>query len=599
MGDGTVTGPRPDVSALLFPAYRRPLPRHRQRQPIGLVAGDEGLDDLRSQEGQVQELANVGAFEADGFGKGSDGGVLAQLEEILPPEGSGQGKEEDLVRHRRGGGPAIGRQDDLATAGPALELDREGDRVNLACGPGGGGRVPPTVLSDQQIDDGLHALAAEGQVEAVREDRGPLDDHPYQALLLPREEVVPDVVQNGQLLVDALGCGLLVRHGGELCVELSEPGLEFCPPPVETLQFPAHERGIGRLEGLRELLADRLHSCEFLDDLEASDLDLVPFLGLDPADRLDGLPHHLGRPEQRPQPVLYEILDDAGRDTADLAVLVGGARRSVAHVVPVLPAVPLGEGDGHGRTAVATPQDPFEQPGRRGPVHVAADFAGHRDGLLDLVPEGIQQVEDVKAKINQEISDRQAGDSALNSAKLDKAGGTISGDLAVQGKLTLDADDVADVAFDDWIAFTHWVQPCEGNSGAWENLGFAWKSVTDALGKTLYVPIRGIIGAELVSVDVGLHNVGAVSTNGILGFSTSDLANFIGGSIDFGEVTIGVNGSESVIRNVVLVDPQPPHQDLPFAFDLARPLWLRLKTGGSNILFTGARLNYRRKRVAV
>jgi hypothetical protein len=213
--------------------------------------------------------------------------------------------------------------------------------------------------------------------------------------------------------------------------------------------------------------------------------------------------------------------------------------------------------------------------------------------------EGIQQVEDVKAKINQEISDRQAGDSALNSAKLDKAGGTISGDLEVQGKLTLDADDVADVAFDDWVSFVHWVQGCEGNSGAWENLGFAWKSVTDALGKTLYVPIRGIIGAELVSVDVGLYNVGAVSTNVILGFSTSDLANFIGGAVDFGEVTIGVNGGDSVVRNMVLVDPEEPGDPLPFAFDAARPLWLRIKTGGANILFTGARLNYRRKRVAV
>jgi hypothetical protein len=30
-----------------------------------------------------------------------------------------------------------------------------------------------------------------------------------------------------------------------------------------------------------------------------------------------------------------------------------------------------------------------------------------------------------------------------------------------------------------------------------------------------------------------------------------------------------------------------------------RPLWLRVKTGGAGILFTGARLNYQRKRMAV
>jgi len=145
----------------------------------------------------------------------------------------------------------------------------------------------------------------------------------------------------------------------------------------------------------------------------------------------------------------------------------------------------------------------------------------------------------------------------------------------------------------------HWVQPCEGNSGAWENLGFAWKSVDDALGKTLYVPIRGIIGAELVSVDVGLCNIGAVSLNVTLGFSTAELTNFIGGSLDFGEVTAAVNGGASVVTNVVLVDPQPPHPETPWAFDSSRPIWLRVKTGGAGILFTGARLNYRRKRVAV
>jgi hypothetical protein len=217
--------------------------------------------------------------------------------------------------------------------------------------------------------------------------------------------------------------------------------------------------------------------------------------------------------------------------------------------------------------------------------------------ILLLGAQGVQQVEDVKTMLNEEKAARQAGDSALNTAKLDKAGGTITGDLEVQGKLTLDADGAEDVAFDEPISLVHWVQACEGNSGAWENLGFAWKSVDDAHGKTLYVPIRGIIGAEIVSVDVGLCNIGAVSLNVILGFSTTLLTDFIGGSIDFGEVTVAVNGGQSVIRNLVLVNPPPPHEDLPFAFDLSRPLWL--KTGGTNILFTGARLNYRRKQVVV
>ena len=217
--------------------------------------------------------------------------------------------------------------------------------------------------------------------------------------------------------------------------------------------------------------------------------------------------------------------------------------------------------------------------------------------VLQCDADGIEQVEDVKAMLNQEKVDRQAGDSALNSAKLDKAGGTISGDLEVQGKLTLDADDVADMKFDDHFSFVRWAQPSEGNSQGWDNLGYTWKSA-DGLA-TLFVPIHAIVGAELVSVDVGLYNVGAVSTNVILGFSTSDLANFIGGSIDFGEVTVGVDGGASVVRNLILVDPAPPHDPVPFSFDLSRPIWLRVKTGGANIVFTGARLNYRRKRLAV
>jgi hypothetical protein len=123
--------------------------------------------------------------------------------------------------------------------------------------------------------------------------------------------------------------------------------------------------------------------------------------------------------------------------------------------------------------------------------------------------------------------------------------------------------------------------------------------VDEALGKTLYVPIRGIIGAELVSVDVGLCNIGAVALNVILGCSTTVLTNFLGGSIDFGEVTVAVNGGESVVTNVPLVDPQPPHSLLPFLFDIEGPNWLRVRTGGAGVLFTWARLNYKRKRLAV
>ncbi|GEM_PF-3195285 len=184
---------------------------------------------------------------------------------------------------------------------------------------------------------------------------------------------------------------------------------------------------------------------------------------------------------------------------------------------------------------------------------------------------------------------------ALDEAKLDKTGGTISGDLVLQGKVTFSAAHAADVAFDDWVEFTRWIQPCEANSKDWDNLGFAWKSVSDPLGTTLYVPIHGIVGTELVSVFVGLYNVGALSLNVTLGFSTSDLADFIGASVDFGEVTIGIDGSESLVHELLLVDPVAPHEEMPFAFDQSRPLWLRVKTGGAGVMFTGARCRMRRK----
>ena len=204
----------------------------------------------------------------------------------------------------------------------------------------------------------------------------------------------------------------------------------------------------------------------------------------------------------------------------------------------------------------------------------------------------------MKAKVNQEISDRQAGDSALNTAKLDKAGGTIAGDLEVQGKLTLDADDVADVAFDSWIFFTRWVQPSSGNSAGWDNLGYAWKSA-DGL-STLYVPIHAIVGAELVSVDVGVTSAATGALSVYFGFTTADYAaSIVTGRVDFGDVMIEVAAGETRVTNVPLVDPEEPHDPRPWPFDETNTIWLRIKAQDAHILFAGAKLNYRRKRVVV
>jgi len=62
---------------------------------------------------------------------------------------------------------------------------------------------------------------------------------------------------------------------------------------------------------------------------------------------------------------------------------------------------------------------------------------------------------------------------------------------------------------------------------------------------------------------------------------------------------IEVAAGETVVTNVPLLDPEEPHDPLPLAFDGNRTLWLRIKAQDIHVLFTGAKLDYRRKRVLV
>ena len=56
----------------------------------------------------------------------------------------------------------------------------------------------------------------------------------------------------------------------------------------------------------------------------------------------------------------------------------------------------------------------------------------------------------------------------LNDRAL-KSGDTFSGDVTFQGKVTLDADDAEDVAFDDYVYFRRMVPPCAAPSdGGWD-----------------------------------------------------------------------------------------------------------------------------------
>jgi len=196
--------------------------------------------------------------------------------------------------------------------------------------------------------------------------------------------------------------------------------------------------------------------------------------------------------------------------------------------------------------------------------------------VLEYDADGILQVQSVQANLDQEVSDREAADNALDNTKLDKAGGTISGDLILEGKLTLDANDVADIAFDDWVEFTRWVQPCQGNSSGWDNLGYTWKSA-DGLA-TLYVPIHAIVGAELVSVDIGVTSAATGALNVYFGFTTADFSDsIVSGRVEFGDIMVEVAAGETRVTNVPLLDPDAPHDPRPFPFDSTHTLWLRIK----------------------
>ena len=69
--------------------------------------------------------------------------------------------------------------------------------------------------------------------------------------------------------------------------------------------------------------------------------------------------------------------------------------------------------------------------------------------------------------------------------------------------------------------------------------------------------------------------------------------------LELNDLGVAFEGGKISIGDNILACHPEPHGELPFAFDSNRPLWLRIKTGGANILFTGAKLNYRRKRVVV
>ena len=100
-------------------------------------------------------------------------------------------------------------------------------------------------------------------------------------------------------------------------------------------------------------------------------------------------------------------------------------------------------------------------------------------------------------------------------------------------------------------------------------------------------------------MDVGVTSAATGALNVYFGFTTADYAeSIVTGQVEFGDVMVEFAAGETRVTNVPLVDPADPDEG-PFAFDLSRTLWLRIKAQDAHVLFNGAKLNYRRKRVAV
>ena len=193
---------------------------------------------------------------------------------------------------------------------------------------------------------------------------------------------------------------------------------------------------------------------------------------------------------------------------------------------------------------------------------------------------------------------------ALDIAKFAKAGGTISGDVVLEGKVTFDATDVANVAFDDYIAFTHWVQPCEGNShpvNSWENHGYTWKSPWPGGSDVhFYLPIPGIVNAELISVGIGFYNGTAADANVALTYQRGNIDGGIASPTELGSgggLVPGLDGAVFVFPAVGPADP--PSDDEPLPFDTTYFLQLKVTTADPIVIFSGMKCYYRRKRIAV
>jgi len=118
--------------------------------------------------------------------------------------------------------------------------------------------------------------------------------------------------------------------------------------------------------------------------------------------------------------------------------------------------------------------------------HIVEDDTAHLASAIHVVDMGSRFAgEDVEAALQEiagagrtteTVKGNADGVAALESGKLDKAGGTVSGQLNLEGPVIFNAAEAENVRFDDYVEFNRWIQPCQGNSANWENGGKSWIS---------------------------------------------------------------------------------------------------------------------------
>jgi hypothetical protein len=95
------SSPAPDPLPLSL--HLKCLHQRRQTHSLRLPPVQDRLDDLRRQQGQPEDAAEIGPVDLPGLGKLRDAAALTALQHMLPAMRAGEGHDERAVDARAGG----------------------------------------------------------------------------------------------------------------------------------------------------------------------------------------------------------------------------------------------------------------------------------------------------------------------------------------------------------------------------------------------------------------------------------------------------------------------------------------------------------------